>query len=329
MDMMDSALTAVPARSAAARPPIVRLVAGYGAIAACLPYLTLKIAWLAGSPLGTVGRGTAEMLDARHVVGNVVTVGMDLVAIVVALGFTYAWGQRVPAWLVLFPIWVGTGLLAPIALGMPLGVGVQAIAGGSPIAADNGLRGWVYTIVYTGFTGQAVLLLAAFVLYARIRWAPVFLARTRDLAAIPPARRLLANASTVVATGYGMTLMVWAVSGGDPATASTVAQKTFWATQGLLCVVGAVGLLALTNRWGRGVLLPLIATWVGTGVMVATGLYAALVDTGGSKARLVVLLLGVLTGLLMVTSARKAICQGRGRRFLATFPGHDDDDRAE
>ena len=289
---------------------VSRLVACYGAIAACVPYLTLKIAWLAGSGVGTVGHGTAEMRDTRHVVGNAVTVAMDLAAVVVALAFTYRWGRRLPAWLVLVPSWVATGLLAPIALGAPLGVLVQGFAGGSPAAADNGLRGWVYAIVYGGFTLQAVLLLSAFVLYARNRWAAVFRLRTADLAA-RSARSPLVTA--VLAAGYGVLQVGWAVSpgvpGGDPAAVETATQQTFWATQGVLSIAGAVGLLALARRWGTGRLLaPLAATWVGSGVMVASGLYAATVEVGAAPVRL----LGVVTGLL-VGAATLRVLAGHSR----------------
>jgi hypothetical protein len=314
-------LAGVPAPPGVSRPRIARLVACYGAIAACLPYLTLKIAWLAGSTVGTVGHGTAEMGDTRHVVGNAITLCLDLVAIAVALAFTYRWGQRLPAWLVLAPIWVGTGLLAPIALGAPLGAVVQGIAGGSPTGSDNGLRGWVYAIVYGGFTLQAIMLLAAFVLYARARWARVFRMRTGDLRADVhrPGRKLLANATAVVATGYGVLQLVWALSGGalggDPAAVRTAAQQTFWAAQGPLSMAGALGLLTMVHRWGHGpragrLLAPLAATWVGAGVLFASGLYAAMVDGGSSPARLVVLLLGSGTGLLMGAAGIERLVPG-------------------
>jgi hypothetical protein len=320
--MTDSAhvLGRVPVLPGVSRLRIARLVACYGAIAACVPYLTLKIAWLAGSAVGTVGHGTAEMGDTRHVVGNAVTMGMDVVAIVVAAAFTYRWGQRLPAWLVLVPIWVGTGLLAPIALGVPLGVVVQGLAGGSPAPADNGLQGWVYGVVYGGFTIQAIMLLAAFVLYARTRWAQVFRMRTRDLRVevIRPSQILLANAAAVVATGYGVMHLVWAVSGGAlggyPAAVQTALQKTFWAAQGPLSIAGAIGLLTLVHRWGHGprtgrFLLPLGATWVGTGVMFASGLYAAMVQGGTSPVRLLVLLLSAVTGLLMGVAGIRLLTQ--------------------
>lgn len=64
-----------------------------------------------------------------------------------ALALCMRWGQRIPALLIAGPIWLGVGLLAPIALGVPVGLAAQALAGGSPAPADNGLQGWAYACV--------------------------------------------------------------------------------------------------------------------------------------------------------------------------------------
>jgi hypothetical protein len=285
-----------------------RLLACYGAIVACLPYLALKIAWLAGSDIGTIGDGAADMADTEHVVGNVATIGLELAFGVVMLALTYPWGQRLPAWLVLLPMWVGTGLLAPIAVGVPLGVVVQAIAGGAAAAPDNGLQGWVYGVVYGGFTVQAVLLVTAFVLYARKRWPELLHFKS---VARPS---LLTTAAAVFAAGFGVMNVVWAGTGGEfggyPAAVQTVAQKTFWVGQGLLGIAGAIGVLALVHRRGPAV-LPLCAAWVGTGVTFASGLYAAGVEAGSSPIRLFFLLLDVIAGLVMAATIAAAV---RGRR---------------
>lgn len=288
----------------------VRLAACWGAIAACWPYLGLKFAWIAGSGLGTIGDGAALMGDPQHVVGNVVTAGMDLVAILVALAFTYQWGQRLPAWLVLVPIWIGTGLLAPIALGLPLGLLVQGVAGGSAVASDNGLAGWVYGVIYGGFTLQAVLLVTAFVLYARTRWPGVFRLRTKELPgrSLTPVQGSLITTAAGIAIAYAVLNVVWVVTdgawAGNAVAVETAAQKTFWMAQGGLSLSGAIGLLTLARRWGRGrALLPVAATWLGTGVIFASGLYAALVTAGESPIRLVILLITATTGLLMAGAA--------------------------
>jgi hypothetical protein len=93
------------------------------------PYAALKVAWISGS---TVGGVTPEMQEPTYVVANIVTLLLELAMVVLAVLFASVWGQCVPAWLILAPTWVGAGLLAPIALGVPLGVAVQATVGGSP-----------------------------------------------------------------------------------------------------------------------------------------------------------------------------------------------------
>lgn len=140
-----------------------RLVVGYAAILGTLPYLLLKGAWLSGSTIGITDPAMAH--DGSLFVLNLITAGMDLVAIVVALGLTYPWGQRVPAWLVFFPMWVGAGFLAPITLALPfIGLSTSDI---------KFLEPWVQPVVYSGFAWQGITLMLAFALYARVRWPGV------------------------------------------------------------------------------------------------------------------------------------------------------------
>jgi hypothetical protein len=87
-----------------------RFFIGYGAIACALPYLALKLVWLAGGQLGVAD--AAMMRDPSMVALNALTAFMDLVGIAIALAFTHQWGLRIPAWLVLPPMWVATGLLS-------------------------------------------------------------------------------------------------------------------------------------------------------------------------------------------------------------------------
>lgn len=295
-----------PAAQRASRP---QLVLRYATIAACLPYLALKVAWISGS---SIGDASAEMRSTTYVVGNLITAGLDLVAIALVLAFTCRWGLRIPAWLLLVPMWVGTGLLAPIALGVPLGMVVQLIAGGSAMPAGGDLDGWVFALVYSGFTVQAILLVAAFVLYVRTRW-PDLPGRRTGLAAAGPTRpiqRLFAISSATGAIGYGAVHLLWAFSGGgfggDADGIETAAQQTFWAVQGLLGLVAAIGVLALVQRWGSG-WLPLAATWVGAGYVFSSGFF------GGSETQLLgfVHLLGAVIGLLMGIAALLLLVEER------------------
>lgn len=90
------------------------------AIVSCFPYLSLKVAWVAGSHLG-IPEGSS-LLEHRTAmaVANSLSVLLDGAVIVLALLLTRPWGLRVPGWLLAFPMWVATGLLAPIMTGFPL-----------------------------------------------------------------------------------------------------------------------------------------------------------------------------------------------------------------
>ena len=94
-------------------------------------------------------------------VANSVTVLMDAAVIVLALLLTRPWGLRVPAWLLALPVWVATGLLAPIMAGFPVQLAVDALGGPANTTAADGepfLDVWVFGVVYTGFIVQGLTL---------------------------------------------------------------------------------------------------------------------------------------------------------------------------
>lgn len=178
---------------------VVRVVT----VAACLPYLVLKVVWLSGVAVGAVdAAGSRELLDVRHLVGDVVTAGMELVLVVLVFALTGRWGRRLPALVVVAPIWLGAGL-APIALGLPLGLVAQALAGGSPVPAGDGLHDWVFAVVYGGFIVQAVALIAAFSTHARRRWPQLFVPDRPVSPGVPRGRYLLAGTGAGVSGGDG------------------------------------------------------------------------------------------------------------------------------
>jgi hypothetical protein len=266
---------------------MLRLITGYGAIAAGIPYVVLKIIWLLGVPIGAGDTAhAAELLDGTHVVGNVVTVGMEVVAVGLALAFTYSWS--IPGPLLLVPIWVGTGLLAPIALGVPAGVVLQLFAGGSP-SPDPLAETWIFALVYGGFTVQAVFLMMAFVLYARRRWAHAF---TRSHAAWDQVQTMLAYGAAVPALAYGGVHLVWTFTGG-PAGFETVAQRTALFVTGLIVIAGVIGVVALVRQHRTPVTLTL--AWVGASTTFASGLHGA--SSGGVIG--MIFQAGMLAGLLL------------------------------
>ncbi|MEV0378822.1 hypothetical protein [Nonomuraea sp. NPDC050643] len=277
------------------RAGIGRLTAAIVAIAAMLPYLTLKVLWLTGGSAGVTD--PALMSDPAMVGLNAMTFGMDAVGLLLALAFTMRWGLRLPAWLVLLPLWVGTGLLSVVAVSAPI---VVAVAG-LEVFGGGVIEPWVYLMVYGGFIGQGIGLMTAFALYSRDRWPAVF-TTPAGLAFPSPTRsfqRVVAWGALPVATAVGG-VRLSRVFGAE---AVSGVQEGF---RGLLAIAGAAALVALVGRLGRGPFWrPLVVAWLGSGSLFGWGLYASVVmsvggplTTGAGTAGLVELF-GMLTGLVM------------------------------
>jgi hypothetical protein len=289
----------------------LRLAVGYGAIICVVPYVTLKAIWLCG---GSVGVADADQMRSLAAL-NVLTGVMGLVGIASALTFTHAWGLRVPAWLVLPPAWVATGLLIRFVLAVPLAIlggalSEQSIPAGGPVHA------WVYALVYIGFLGLGTGLSAAFVLYARVRWESLFQPTGPPLAAgavVVP----LANTAAVIALAMGVLRIIRAFSSA-PLT-NTV--------DGVTMIAGGFGILALIHPFGRRLRpwVPPALTWVGSGFLFGWGLWNVVNVLGrtplvrdrvGSEALLNFvglgqLLAGLVMGLVMlfVLSERVALAR--------------------
>ncbi|MGX4735871.1 hypothetical protein [Kitasatospora griseola] len=266
-------------------PGRLRTAVCVGTIAATLPYLALKIAWVTGSGIGVHGDG---MRSGTMIGANLATLGMDAIAAVLALALARPWGRRVPGWLLVLPMWVATGLLAPIALVVPVAAVVGAFTGGFSSSGDPSqdlIEGWVYAVVYGGFGLQAIGLVAGFVMHARERWAGVFALRLRDLPAGPAAgtRRLIVAGVAAFGLIPVAVQLSWAFGSHalrpeDTRTAaeSLVIDSGF----ALLVLAGLVATVALTRRPdGRPALRTLITAWVGTGTAFGWGLFWLLTST--------------------------------------------------
>ena len=279
---------AAPARGAAAtRPTRARLIVCWVTVAAMLPYLCLKLSWLSGSTIGTNG---PDVVDNSTLQGlNVITLGMDCAALVVALTLTYRWGLRVPAWLLVLPMWIATGFLGTIAVAAPSAAIATVVTGAHPAAgAIAPVQGWVYAVVYTGFAAQGVGLTTAFVLHLRARRPQLFTARLSDLRldAGPTAavRRVLVNGLSVPVLLVAAVDLYWAGGGTAGLTAADLADRTAGdqavnAAYGLLALAAAVGplLLVRPNTGNRRALPALVAAWLGTGSLFAWGLWDEIV----------------------------------------------------
>ncbi|NEE28586.1 hypothetical protein G3M53_24405, partial [Streptomyces sp. SID7982] len=80
-----------------------------------------------------------------------------------ALLLTRPWGLRVPAWLLVLPMWVASGLLLPIMTAFPVQLVVRLLGGGGGRPVGEGssepfLDPWVFGVVYGGFIVQGVAL---------------------------------------------------------------------------------------------------------------------------------------------------------------------------
>jgi hypothetical protein len=93
---------------------------------------------------------------------------LALVGILLGLAFSRPRGERLPAWLVLLPVWVGTGLLVPMVLLAPM-LGPAAVARDQ---AAGAAPTWSYEqlFVIVSLVGVGVGLPVAFAGYAKARW---------------------------------------------------------------------------------------------------------------------------------------------------------------
>lgn len=268
-----------------------RLVIGYLAVLAMTPYIALKAAWVSGS---TVGLSGIEHDQASVLMGfNLLTLVLDLVAVLVVLAFTHRWGLRLPAWSVLLPTWVGTGLLAPIVIVFPVTTAIGLWSGGA--GAMDFLDPWVRPMVYTSFVAQGAGIAAAFALYSRDRWRPLF---TALRGSAPPsefrpvytfgvgltAALVVPSAGLELLWGAGFDLGLPEELAGARSASTSVTLTTF----GVLTVAGLVGLGALWRAQPGTRLWPaLVATWVGSGVTWAWAAWPMLIllaqTSGGAE----------------------------------------------
>ncbi|MFE1557420.1 hypothetical protein ACFW6V_20890 [Streptomyces sp. NPDC058734] len=257
------------------------------ALAATVPYLTLKTAWLAGSHIGIPDGSLLLEGGVAVTVANAVTLAMDATVIVLALALTRPWGRRLPGWLLVVPAYVATGLLAPIVLGFPAQALVKAVGSGAGEAAKAAhapfLESWVFVVVYTGFIIQGIALAGLFVSYARERWGG------RRLGA--PGRRLpsptgvVAGAAALAGTVLGAAYLYWAFGGSAGLSAQRAA--AYSAETGVVsgayavcAFAAAAGALLLARGGARPARWPLALTWAGSAAMLNWGAWMLAASLG-------------------------------------------------
>ncbi|GAA4057953.1 hypothetical protein GCM10022248_26890 [Nonomuraea soli] len=274
------------------------------AMAATLPYLTLKLLWLTGTYVG-VSRpelfATAKMIGA-----NAATFALDAVGLVLALAFITRWGLRLPAWLVALPLWVGTGLLGTIVVGTPLTVLVEGLA---PFSGDEVIASWVFMVVYGGFIVQGIALAAAFAFYAADRWPAAWSGR---YGTAPPLQRVVA---------WGALIMCVVVGGAKFALAERIPELV----AGVLALAAGAGYLALVL--GRRRLPYLMMAWVGSGSMFGWALYTLIIMIvqGVPTTAHMVELFALMTGLVLGVAGAFLLTSGGGVVQAAQDPLERDD----
>jgi hypothetical protein len=296
------------------------LIAGYGSIASALPYLALKIVWLTG---GTLGAWDSSVMRDRSMIAlNAVTAGMDLIAIGLALAFTHRWGLCMPAWLLLPPMWVASGLLATFVVGVPIFLIDAFLSAGLPRVTRGPVQAWVYLVVYTEFIGLGIGLMAAFFLYARRRWAAVLepSARALQYGALHGVQKVLANAMAAAASVLAIVCLAWAFGATVGLPAGVAARRTIISAlmngiDAVLMLGAAAGILMMVHRVGARVpfWVQVATTWLGAGSMFGWGGWR-LINVLGATAlmrgaepmpfvnlvSLLRLIVGLVLGLLMI-----------------------------
>ena len=262
-------------------------IAAWASAACCLPYLLIKVMWAAGVPVGITDRSMLD--DPGWMVANAFMAVVELVGVGLVVAITRPWAMRLPAWLVLFPAWMGTGLLLPIAVFAVL-AGLTAASGGEIGGNGDGLRPWVFVLVYTGFTGQGVSLAVAFGCYVRARWGRPLAACTGDVLARlrPRYRAAIAGPAITAATLAAVVTGVygyWAAGGGYGAP------DLPWETYvGMACgsCLAVLGMLTLAVRWGhrKRLWIPATMIWLGSGALAAEAFiflaFGRVLGSGGS-----------------------------------------------
>lgn len=249
-----------------------------GALLATVPYLVLKLMWLGGSTVGMTDRGEAvEMHSTRFVVGNSITVVLMLVAAGLVVALTRPWAERVPARL-LFVLAAGaTGLLAPVLLGLPLGLAIQAMTTSDVQPADDtGLEAWVFGVVYSGFALLAIAMATLLLAHVARRWGHL-VARAPHRPSWPA---LLAGALGLLP--FAAAMASWGSFGPGstgPRGMDLPAQRTVLVVTAVLS--GAAFVVPFSRRSARVPRLAWLTAWTGCCVAALQGPAQLLLAEGG------------------------------------------------
>lgn len=255
------------------------------AIVGCVPYLVLKLLWLSGSRVGIPGDSVLLEGDGTvlHAV-NALTLVMDALVILLAFALVRPWGHRLPAPPLLLPLWVATGLLAPMVVAVPAHALLSLFSGASSSGGGGGdetpfLEGWVSQVVYGSFTVQGVALGVLLLGYVRDRWGHALRGLVRDLPApTDRATRVLAGLAIGVATIPTAVHLLWA-AGTNWGLSADIAERmdaeprlneTMYALFAF-ATIAALALLVFRVRTTVRLRTAVLLGWVGGGTLASWG----------------------------------------------------------
>ncbi|MEV6579346.1 hypothetical protein AB0M92_14465 [Streptomyces sp. NPDC051582] len=257
------------------------------ALAATVPYLVLKSAWLSGSRVGIPGGSPLLEQGTFLAVANAVTLAMDASLIVLVLVLTRPWGMRVPPWLLTLPAFVATGLLTPILVAFPAQLLIRAAGQGGPTAAGEVARPfldpWVFTVVYTGFSVQGLALAGLFVPYARRRWGRRWQgAQGRGL---PSPTGVVAGAAAIGGLVIAGVHLYWAFGGTaglgeDQVAARTAVTGVVSGVHAMCALAAGAGAVLLVRGGSRAAWWPSALTWTGSAAAACWGLWPWIASLG-------------------------------------------------
>ncbi|MEU9084246.1 hypothetical protein [Streptomyces sp. NPDC048357] len=279
--------TAYATRPPAPAPGAGRRILGAGAIAATVPYLALKTAWLAGSRIGIPDGSVLLEPGPFFIAANSVTLAMDASVVLLVLVLTRPWGIRVPGWLLAVPVFVATGLLTPIIMAFPGQLLIRALGFGSDpdsaAAREPFLDPWVFNVVYGGFMVQGLALAGLFVPYARERWSRRWQGVTG--ARLPSSTGVVAAAAAAAGAAVGAVYAYWAIGGtaglGAEQAAAQSAETGVVAVAHAMCALAAgAGALLLARGRGLRARWPLALAWVGSAAALSWGAWVLIAALG-------------------------------------------------
>ncbi|GGD97427.1 hypothetical protein [Paenibacillus nasutitermitis] len=255
----------------------MRRFCGYGAAIAVMPYLLIKIVWTFGLFIPT-----EQMGDASWRAINGATAVLSMVGILLALAFSRPWGERLPAWLVVLPVWVGTGLLVPMLLLAPV-LGPAAMTRDMAAGAAD-IWSYEQIFVMVSLMGIGIFLPLALAGYAKARW-PEALGGPTDMELPGHTQDMQITLGRLIAAGciiLGAIKMYWTAGGTLGIDPDRLDDRDVWwhlltLSTGVWALAGAWGLLVLISRRGsRSFLPPMAAAWISSGMLFAYNLFSAI-----------------------------------------------------